>query len=77
MIEGAVSRHGAKPGDKRAPRRIVLIRVTPELEEDILNDFFGGRSLLKNAQDQGIDEARVAIVKLFKGAHVFLKKARQ
>src|SRR5580658_5876214 len=77
MIEGAVSRHGTQPGDKRAARRIVLIGVAPELKENILNDFFGGGCLLENAQNQAVDEARVAIVKLFKGAHVFLKKARQ
>ena len=41
MIEGAVARHGAEPGNKRAARGIVLSGVAPELQEDVLNDLFG------------------------------------
>jgi hypothetical protein len=77
MIESAVARHGAEPRDERAARGIILPRIAPELEKDILDDFFGGRSLLENAQHQAVDEARVAVVELFKGAHVSVKKARQ
>ena len=77
VIKGAVARHGTQPGNKRAARRVVLTGVAPELKEDILDNFFRGGSLLENAQDQAVDEARVAVVKLFKGAHVFVKKARR
>src|SRR5580692_12489993 len=77
MIEGAVSRHGTQPGDERAARGVVLIGVAPELKKNVLNDFFGRGGLLENTQNQAVDEARVAVVELFKGAHVFLQKARQ
>src|SRR5207344_1162747 len=77
VIEGTVARHSAKPGDKRAATGVVLIRVAPKLQENVLHNFFRGGSLLENAQDEPVHEARVTIVELFKGAHVSLKKTHQ
>jgi len=77
MIESAIARHGAQPGEEGAASGVVLICVAPKLEENILHDFFGGRSVLQDTQDQAVDEARVAVIELFEGAHVFLKEAQQ
>ena len=77
VIEGAIARHGAQPGEERTASGVVSIGVTPELEKDVLHDFLGGGGVLDDAQNQAVDEARVAIIELFKGAHVFFEKAQQ
>src|SRR5690242_2355722 len=71
LIQRAVASQRTEPWNERAARRIVEGRVSPELEEDVLDDFFGGGCMLDNSQDQAVHETRVAIVELFKGAHVF------
>ena len=48
--------------------------VAPELEENVLGDFFGRSGLLEDAQEEAVDNARMAVVELLEGAHILLKK---
>jgi hypothetical protein len=45
------------------------------LQENVLHDFFGGSGLLDDAEDQAINQARVAVIELFEGGHIPLQKA--
>ena len=48
--------------------------IAPELQENVLHDLFGGPGLLQDSQNEAIDGAGMAIVKLLEGAHIPLKK---
>src|SRR5262249_21493851 len=74
LIERAVARQRQEPGQKGAARAVVVPRVAPQLEKDILYHFFGGRSLLQDAQNQTIDDAGMAVGEVLKSAHVPLQK---
>src|SRR5262249_50432915 len=74
LIERAVARQGQQPGQKGTARAVVVRSVAPQVGKDILYHFFGGRSLLQDAQNQTIDDAGMAVVEFLKGAHVPLQK---
>ena len=48
--------------------------VAPELQENVLDDFFGRSRLLEDAQNQAVNGAGMTIVELLKGVHVLMKK---
>ena len=48
--------------------------VTPQLEENILNNFLCCGCLLQDAHNQSVDNAGVPVIELFKCAHVPAKK---
>jgi hypothetical protein len=73
-VQGAVPRQSEQPGNKGTARGVVLRSIAAKLQENVLHDFLGRSLLLLDAQNQGIDAAGMAIVKLLKGAHIFLKK---
>jgi len=74
IIERAVAGHGQEPGQEGATQSIVPCGVAPELQEDVLNDFFSRAGLLDNAEYQSVNEAAIAVVESFKGAHIPLQK---
>src|SRR5262249_47541499 len=60
---------------KKGPaRRVVSRGIPPELKENVLDDFFRSRRLLQDAEDQPINNARVAIVEFLECSHVALQK---
>src|SRR5277367_4027898 len=69
-IQCTISCHGQEPREERSARGVKLRGIAPKLEKYVLNHFFGSTSLLHHAQNQAINEAAVAIVELFKSAHI-------
>ncbi len=66
-VQSAISRESKQPGNEWSSRLIILIRVAPELEENILSNLLGGAGLLQDAQKESIDGAAMAVVELFEG----------
>src|SRR5713226_4666424 len=73
-VQSAISGEGEQPGNEGPAGLIVLSGVAPELEENVLGDFFGRSGLLEDAQQEAVDETRMAVVELLEGAHILLKK---
>src|SRR5262249_12455732 len=70
MIECTVPRQSEQPRNKRASGGLITTGVTPELQENVLYNLFGRGTLLQDAENQRINNARMAIVELFERAHV-------
>ncbi len=60
--DGAIARGDYEPSGDRAARWIKLRGVAPDLEEDILQNFFGGLGVAKNAIQNSAEQAGIAIV---------------
>ena len=55
---------GQEEGAQRAPLGIELLRVVPQVEEDLLGDLLGGRIAPQDPPGQGVDGSAVAAVHL-------------
>ena len=60
--DGAIARGNHEPSGNRAARWIKLRGVAPDLEEDILKNFFGGLCVAKNAIQNSAEQAGITIV---------------
>src|SRR5215813_2150064 len=74
MIQSTVAGERQEPGDKWAALSVIGCGIAPELQENVLDDFFRRGCLLEDSQDQGVNGARMAIVELLERVHVPAKK---
>ena len=74
-IERAVAGHREEPRLERPARNLKPVRAAPELQKNVLHDFFGRRGMLGDAQNQGIHRPAVAVVEGLESAGVALQNA--
>src|SRR4029453_10613773 len=69
-VNGAVARNAYEPSQRGANGRAVRVHLGPDLDENLLQHFFGFRPAAEDAQDQPEQQTRVAVVQLTKRVRV-------
>ena len=74
LIERPIAGQCQQPRNKWPAGTVVLLGVPPHLQKNVLHHLFGNRCLFENTQNQRKYQAGMAVIQLFKSAHVPLKK---
>src|SRR5580700_8393288 len=74
-IERAVAGHGEQPGLERPARNLKSVRAAPELQKNVLHDFFRRGGMLGDPQNKGIHRPAIAVVESLESGGVALQDA--
>jgi hypothetical protein len=69
-VDGAMVGHPEQPGEQSAATRLVGVGLAPELEEGLLDDFLGRRTVAQHTQRQRVHASAVAFVHQLEGPRI-------